>query len=246
MQEYANEIISEVQRILEQRKGFILFSQVASSLSKGLRDKLYIKSNTPTRIIRQKLMPTLEENFHIHKKGNYIYVMLPREPEDFVFERLSEDKPIALGELARSLKPFKKPEVVALMTEMVNAGKVRIKIEDSCMVSFFAWGAGHQALRENRQAPKAQTFRPEDYTQAKFRKAYEELQMLRELVRICDLRRKLDWPREAFDGMIRTLRDNRIIQIDRADESMMTQDELLDCFVDENRIIQGYITWNGR
>ena len=79
MQEYANEIISEVQRILEQHKGFILFSQVASSLSKGLRDKLYIKSNTTTRIIRQKLMPTLEENFHIHKKGNYTYVMLPRE-----------------------------------------------------------------------------------------------------------------------------------------------------------------------
>ena len=172
MQEYANEIISEVQRILEQHKGFILFSQVASSLSKGLRDKLYIKSNTTTRIIRQKLMPTLEENFHIHKKGNYTYVMLPRESEDFVFEWLSEDKPIALGELARSLKPFKKPEVVALMTEMVNAGKVRIKIEDSCMVSFFAWGAGHEALRENRQTPKAQTFRPEDYTQAEFRKAY--------------------------------------------------------------------------
>ena len=169
-----------------------------------------------------------------------------RANRDFVFEWLSEDKPIALGELARSLKPFKKPEVVALMTEMVNAGKVRIKIEDSCMVSFFAWGAEHQAVRESRQAPKAQTFRPEDYTQAKFRKAYEELHIFREFVRICDLRRKLDWPREAFDGMIRTLRDNRTIQLFRADESHMTQDEIRDCFVDENRFIQGIMIWNGR
>ena len=92
----------------------------------------------------------------------------------------------------------------------------------------------------------AQTFKPEEYTQAKFRKAYEELHIFREFVRICDLRRKLGWPREAFDGMIRTLRDNRIIRVIRADESMLTQEEIRDCFVDENKTLMGLITWNGR
>ena len=108
------------------------------------------------------------------------------------------------------------------------------------------WGAGHQAVRESRQVQPAQTFRPEDYTQAKFRKAYEELHIFREFVRICDLRRKLDWPREAFDGMIRTLRDNRIIRVIPANEADMTKDEIQDCFVDESNTIMGLITWYGR
>ena len=89
MQEYAQEIISEVERILEQHKGFILFSQVASSLSRGLRDKLYIKSNTPPKLIRKTLLPILQERFIIRKKGNYTYVLTPCEMEDLVFAQLS-------------------------------------------------------------------------------------------------------------------------------------------------------------
>ena len=245
MQEYAQEIISEVERILEQHKGFILFTQIASSLSKGLRNKLYIKSNTPPKIIRKKLLPVLEERFIIRKKSRAIYVLTPCEMEDLVFAQLSEDKPVPMGELVRLLKPFTKKEVTALLTDMVNAGKVRVKIEESYILKIFAWGAGHRAVRESRQA-QAETFRPEDYTQAKFRAAYDELHRFREFVRICDLRRALNWPREAFDGMIRTLRDNRTIRIIRADESMFTQDEIRDCFLDENKTLMGLITWHGR
>ena len=246
MQEYANEILSEIQRTLDKRKGFVLVSQVASYFSKSLRDKLYLKSNTPPRVIKQKIMPVIEENFIIRKRGQAEYIMLPLEVEDFVLAWLSEDKPMSLNELVRSLKPFSKAEVLALMTDLVNDGKVRVQFEDSYRVSFFAWGAGHQAVRESRQVQPAQTFRPEDYTQAKFRKAYEELHIFREFVRICDLRRKLDWPREAFDGMIRTLRDNRTIRVIRADESLIAQSELQDCFVDESNTIMGLISWYGK
>ncbi|MBQ7216672.1 MAG: hypothetical protein IJS39_11900 [Synergistaceae bacterium] len=252
MQEYAQEIISEVERILEQHKGFILFSQVASSLSKGLRNKLCIKSNTSPQIIRKKLMPVIEENFIIRKKSNYTYVLTPCEVEDLVLAQLSETKPMPLGELVRMLKPFRKPEVTALLTDMVNAGKVRVKIEESYILKIFAWGAGHRAVRESRQvqaesqAQAVQTFRPEDYTQAKFRRAYDELHVFREFIRICDLRRALNWPREVFDQMIRTLRDNRIIRVIIADESELTQDEIRDCFIDENKTLMGLITWNGR
>ena len=246
MQEYADEILSELQGILNKRRGFVAFSQVLSYLSKDLRDKLYIKSNTTPRVVKQKILPVVEENFIIHKKGVAEYIMLPREPEEFVFAWLSEDKPVALNELVRLLKPFRKQEVLAMMTDLVNAGRVRVQFEDSYKVSLFACGAGHEAVSESRQAPKVQAFRPENYTLAKFRKAYDELHTFREFVRICDLRRKLDWPREAFDGMIRALRDNRTIRVIRADESMLTQDEIQDCFIDENNIRMGLITWNGR
>ena len=150
---------------------------------------------------------------------------------------------MTLNELVRALKPFTKKEALALLTDMVNAGKVRVRFEDSYKVNFFACGAGNQAVGEIRQV---QAFRPDEFTQAKFRAAYDVLHTFREFVRICDLRRSLGWPREVFDGMIRALRDNRTIRVIRADESELTQDEIRDSFIDENKILMGLITWHGR
>lgn len=103
-----------------------------------------------------------------------------------------------------------------------------------------------QALNQVTKAATKSNSKYAKPTLENFRSVYDELHQFREFPRICDLRKKLDWSREAFDGMIRTLRDNRTIQIFRADESMMTQDEIRDCFVDENRIIQGIMIWNER
>ncbi len=246
MQEYAQEIIDEMQTILAKRRGYIAFSEIVTALSRGLRNKLYLKTASPAKVVKQKLMPVLEENFVVRKKGTRVYILTPNEMEYFVYAWLSEDKPIILNDLVRYLRPFTKEEVISLVTEMVNAGKIRVRFEDSYKVSLFASGAGHQAVSGRVQAQKVQAFRPENYTKAKFRAAYDELHRFREFVRICDVRRSLNWPREVFDGMIRTLRDNRTIQIFRADESHMTQDDVRDCFVDENHTIQGIMIWNGR
>ena len=73
-----------------------------------------------------------------------------------------------------------------------------------------------------------------------FKATYDELHKFREFPRVPDLRRKLDWPREVFDDMVRNLRDSGTVQLEHADESIMTQDEILDCFVSEkNRIRMG-------
>ena len=82
-----------------------------------------------------------------------------------------------------------------------------------------------------------------ELTQPKFRAAYDELHTFREFVRICDLRRSLNASPKDFDNMIRTLRDNRTIRVIRADESELTQDEIRDCFVDENNLLMSLITW---
>ena len=83
-------------------------------------------------------------------------------------------------------------------------------------------------------------------TQANFKSAFDELHKFREFPRIPDLRRELGWSQSEFDNMIRVLRDNRTIQIFRADESMMTRDEIQDCFFDENGTPQGILIWNRR
>lgn len=83
-----------------------------------------------------------------------------------------------------------------------------------------------------------------DYGPGKFREAFYALDKGRIFVRICDLRRELNWPREVFDEMLRKLRDEEIIQLHEGDASTMTPDENNDCFTDENNIRMGTVTWN--
>ena len=77
-----------------------------------------------------------------------------------------------------------------------------------------------------------------------FRALFNELDKGRIFVRICDLRRKAELSREVFDEMLRKLRDAEVIQIHEGDNSTMTADERADCFVDENGVHMGTVTWN--
>ena len=73
--------------------------------------------------------------------------------------------------------------------------------------------------------------------------AFTDLHKYREFVRICDLRNELGWSREKFDNMLANLRDNSTVQLFRADESMLTREEIRDSFTDDRGFIMGLITW---
>ena len=80
---------------------------------------------------------------------------------------------------------------------------------------------------------------------ADFQAAFNELDKGRIFVRICDLRKKMNLPREVFDEMLRKLRDAEVIQLHEGDNSTMTADERADCFTDENGVRMGTITFIG-
>ena len=62
---------------------------------------------------------------------------------------------------------------------------------------------------------------------------FRDLDRGRVFVRVPDLRRRLMWPREVFDGLLRVLRDEEALQLHAGDVTLMTPDEVEDCFVDE-------------
>ena len=227
-----------IQSIVDSNKGFIAVSQLVKILSPEVRDLLGIKSTSPAKIVMKKLEPMLEDRFMFTKKGNMQFILTPCEPEELVLAELSEDKPVTQKQIARTVKPLFSKDVAAILTELVAAGRVRVVFDAILPAKLYLVKA------ERQQAVK--TVKPQECTREKFRAAYEELHKFWEFVRICDLRRALGWPREVFDEMVRTLRDDRTIQLFRADESIMTRDEVQDCFVDENRFIMGVMTWNGR
>ncbi|MBQ7220203.1 MAG: hypothetical protein IJS28_04405 [Synergistaceae bacterium] len=238
MQDNAKYIADSIREIVERYKGFIAMSTLSGRMSRELKDKIGIKGNASASVIMKKIGPILEENFLLHTKGKALYVMIPREPEDFLLAELSPDKPVMPGELVRALKPFLKSEVIALVNEMIASGRVRVDFDERFMPQIFS--------AENAERVQRQPVYPGAYTREEFRAVYDELHKYREFVRICDVRRSLNWPREIFDEMVRTLRDNRTINLFRADESMLTKDEIRDCFTDENKFIMGIMTWNGR
>ena len=232
-----------IQSVLDKNKGFIAVSQLVKIFSPDVRDTLGIKSNSPANVIVKKLEPMLEDRFIIIKKGRTQYILTPCDPEDMVLGELSETKAVTQKQIARTLKPLLAADVAAILTELVNSGRVRIVFDAILPAKLFLVKSGNGQRKINSET---QTVKPEECTQGAFRAAYDELHKFREFVRICDLRRKLNWPREVFDEMVRKLRDNRTIQLFRADEAMMTRDELQDCFIDDRNFIMGIMTWNGR
>lgn len=237
-----------IQRILDKNKGFITVTQIRKLLGSEAKSQLGIKSNTPAKILMKKLEPILEDRFIFTTKGPATYILTPCDPAELVRAELSESRGVTLNGIARTLKPFKKSEVAAILTELVNSGEAKILLDEKLPAKFFA-GSGRREVVPEVEAVNGEPEQPQtgEYTLAKFRAAYDELHSSGDFVRIPDLRRKLDWPREVFDQMVRNLRDNGTVQLEHADESIMTQDEILDCFVSEkNRIRMGLLIWNGR
>ena len=231
-----------IQAILDKNKGFIAMSKLASQMSRELRDKLGVKSKTPVKILMKKLEGILEDRFVLRKKGSTQFLMTPCDPAELVLAELSPSKPLSPKALAAMLKPFARSDMRTILNELVEAGRVKITLNDKFEPQIFSAESGKRMDELHIDPPEL----PAEYTRGKFREVFDELNADRIFVRICDLRRKLDWPRKVFDQMLKDLRDKESIQLHVADNTLMTEDELSDSFVDELGELMGTVTWNVR
>ncbi len=231
-----------IQSILDKNKGFMTISKLMASLSKDAKSQLGIKSGDTGKIIRHKLEQSLSDCFMFSAKGRIVYILTPCEPSELVLNLLSPKK--ALDTRTISSLPFTKAVFISIINDLVDEGKAKIKVDDKFIRPKFFSVEANKIQAVKIESSKNKSDDTGDYTREKFREAFDSLDKGRIFVRICDLRRKLGWPREVFDEMIRKLRNEVIIGIYIADESVMTQDELNDCFVDENNYRMGTVAWN--
>ena len=231
-----------IQAILDRNKGFIAMSKLASQMSRELRDKLGVKSKTPVKILMKKLEGIIEDRFVLRKKGSTQFLLTPCDPAELVLDELSPSKPLSPKALAAMLKPFARSDIRAILNELEEAGKIKTLYNDKLEPQIFS----AEIERHIDETPAVTPEQPGEYTRGKFREAFEELDKGRVFVRICDLRRKLNWPRDVFDGMLKALRDKEIIQMHIGDEHLMTPDEVQDSFVNELNYLMGTVTWNVR
>jgi hypothetical protein len=87
---------------------------------------------------------------------------------------------------------------------------------------------------ENVPSPSTTLEHKNDVTEEKFKEAYSVLEQGKFYVRICDMRRRLNWPSQEFDMMLVKLRDAGQLQLQDGDTDYFTKEDIRDSFVDEN------------
>ena len=127
-----------------------------------------------------------------------------------------------------------------MLNGLIDEGRAKVIFTDKGDPKIF----GVEGVKAIRSEAVKSVAGDGEYTVERFREAFDECDKGRIFVRICDIRRKLGWPRDVFDGMIRDLRNKRIIQLHTGDVSLMTEDEVADCYVDENNFRMGTVTWH--
>ena len=240
MPDNAKKIADAIQKILDANNGFMPISSLDKEMSRDLKAELGFKSADPMKIKAKKLIAATGDRFILRDKRRSskgksqmsYYILTPCDPAELILALLSREEVMSPKGLARKM-PFTNRDVCTLLNELVKAGKVTTMYDEMLepKVSIIA----------GKAEPK-----PGKYTQAKFREAYDELHKSREFVRICDLRRSLNWPREVFDEMVRRLRDSMAIHMAQVDNRYYSEDELADCWVDENNYRMGTVSWHGR
>ena len=232
-----------VQEILNRNnKPFMTLKTLAQKLGTDIKHETGIKSNATTSQIKMYLEPMLEDRFIFKKKGNSVYIIKPCEPSEFLTSALSTTTAKSPKVVARSLSFLSKKEFAEILNDLVKQGNVQSVYTDDLEPRLLL-------VVNAAPKPKAITKAKADnreYTLEEFHRAYNVLHKKRLFVRIPDLRRALNWPREVFDEMVRNLRDRRIIQLHIEEASFMTVDELENCFVDKNNFRMGSVSWNDR
>jgi len=82
-------------------------------------------------------------------------------------------------------------------------------------------------------------------TKTLFQQGYNALEHGGHYVRICDLRRYLNWSADVFDATMISLRDARKLQLQGGDTDFFTAEDIRDCFVDENGLRKLTMMWRG-
>lgn len=235
-------IVDVIQSLLEKNKGFMTVKRLVASIGLDGKRELGIRNGESGKVIRRKIEQSAGDRFMFKMKGRSIYILEPCEPSEFVLGLLSEKK--AFDTRMLNSLPFTKAEFASVVNELAAEGRVKVLLTDKFAPKIYSLKA--EVMAESHETLSEAAADEGEYTQEKFREAFDALDRGRVFVLIPALRRKLSWPREIFDNMLKTLRDNDTIQLHTGDASLMTPDEVADCFTDENGFRKGSVTWHVR
>ena len=230
------DVAEELRKVLRaNEKRFMTLPAVREKLSSQLRKHLGMtgrRLKAPS--LKKILEPHLDDTLEIRTNGRYTYLVTVGDPGDLIADFIEKKPGKLAGGLAASL-PFRKAEFLNLLNGLMKEGRLYAVLKEDYKARFFV-------SEEPGGRVGADTF---DKRREQLHSAFRELDRGSTFVRICDLRRRMGWPREVFDDMLRRLRDDEVVQLHAGDVTLMTPEQVEDGFVDENGFRMGTMTWIG-
>ena len=226
-----------IQSILEQHKGFMKVKDLPESMSFDMKRKLGImnKKSASAAAIRKAIEQEAEDRFIFIRKGSVIYIVVPCDPSEFVINALKGKDAVSPKVIVKEL-PFSTSDFLEIVNELSESGRIKIvlneKFEARIMLS----------VRSKNESGSMKS--SGEYTREKFKEAFDELERGKIFVNIPELRKKLAWPHDVFDEMLRELRDEEVIHLHVTDLTIFEPEEFFYDELDNSRM--GMVTWNDR
>ena len=252
------DVIAEIFR--ENKKSFMTLKQAVFHMPAQAKREAGIFGLTNAAEIQRIIEPMLENKYVFHRRGTFIFILEPKAHEEFILNTL-EKKAQTPKNIAR-FTPFSKKECSELIAGLVSQGRLTVKVDEDLQTRIYPnknqnahIGSQQPEVQAEKAEKEEKIEKPEkhekntkyaEYTVENFRNAFHSLDNGRIFVKISDLRKTLGWPRNIFDSALRQLRDAKLIQLHAGDASLMTPEEVKDCFTDENNFRMGTVTWHGR
>ncbi|MDR1875595.1 MAG: hypothetical protein LBQ90_11370 [Synergistaceae bacterium] len=213
-----------VELFRENDADFVSFSKLPEMLKENKILKAHLNLPAKAEDIKNTLRPYCGDKFSLKIKrrgknppGNYLLLRSPFE--QILLRFLQKRNGETAGKLCQAM-PFSKSEFKNALDHLMEQGLAHIKLNEAflpCLHS--AKGAAVEAKQVSEEA---------------FRAAFQELEQGNFYVRICDMRRRLNWPGREFDTMLIGLRDAGKLQLQDGDTDFFTMEDIRDSFVDEN------------
>lgn len=225
-------------------KDFMTLNAVRDKMSTQLRGSLGMRGKRLAASDLKKILePHLDEKLAIRQNSRFTYLVAVGDLRELAVNFIRENPGKQAGGLGISL-PFRKAELLSLLNGLLKDGRLYVSLNDEYKARFFV-SESLPALERSTPETASGCAAPDSDTgrqREQFFMAFRDLDRGRVFVRVPDLRRRLMWPREVFDGLLRVLRDEEALQLHAGDVTLMTPDEVEDCFVDEFGARKGTVT----
>ena len=236
--EQAIEIAFRLENFLrDKKKSFISLTSLPKDkeLLEDLRKHIKINKSEKAESIGEKILPYLGNKLVLMQKSSSWFMVVPSIPKETLLLEAIQAAPGKGPKGILQTVPFKKAEFLSLLNVLLENGSVRIKLNEEYEVRLYP-----SSVLLAPVLPGLDT----DRQDREFEVAFRDLNREKLFVRIVNLRRKLNWTKEAFDSTLRRLRGTRKIQLHSGDVASMTSEDIADSFTDENRFLMLTLTWS--
>jgi hypothetical protein len=230
------DVAQDIQRVLHKRgKDYLPVRQIIAGLSRHVRQQLSLTTRHATADVLKKLAPWLGVSLHVYHSPTSIYIGQKRSPAEFILQRVQQHPGISPKQLGRGL-PLSKRTYITALNDLLSAGTIVCAFKDN-----------HMPMLHLASHPPAQGTAPASAGDDRlaFHTAYKAVGHGRSFVRIHRLRDALPWPRERFDGVLRTLLADYTVELHGGDPSVMTEEELRHSFSDADGTLYIALSWRG-